>query len=102
MTTEQALKFLEDAATYFDKKVLETKEDRSYWAYVTNAEGLRQISDLIKEQKEAVDALVPVVETYVNPIQSTDIMFSMQYHNEWRNEGYKALTKAAALREKKQ
>lgn len=49
MTPEQAIKFLNDAAEYFDKKVLATKEDRSYWAYVTNAEGCRQIADLIAE-----------------------------------------------------
>lgn len=52
MTTEQAIKFLNDAAEYFDKKVLATKEDQSYWAYVTNAEGCRQIADLIKELAE--------------------------------------------------
>lgn len=56
MTPEQAIKFLEDAAVYFDKKVLETKEDRSYWAYVTNASGCRQIADLIKElRKETME-----------------------------------------------
>lgn len=49
MTVDQAIKFLEDAATYFDNKVLATKEDQSYWAYVTNAEGCRQIADLIKD-----------------------------------------------------
>lgn len=48
MTVDQAIKFLEDAAIYFDNKVLSTKEDKSYWAYVTNAEGCRQIADLIK------------------------------------------------------
>lgn len=48
MTPEQAIKFLEEAANYFDKKVLATKEDSSYWAYVTNASGCRQIADLIK------------------------------------------------------
>lgn len=52
MTTEQAIKFLNDAAEYFDKKVQVTKEDQSYWAYVTNAEGCRQIADLIKELSE--------------------------------------------------
>lgn len=52
MTTEQAIKFLNDAAEYFDKKVQSTKEDQSYWAYVTNAEGCRQIADLIKELSE--------------------------------------------------
>lgn len=49
MTVEQAIKFLEDAANFFDKLTLETKEDRSYWAYVTNASGCRQIAELIKE-----------------------------------------------------
>lgn len=49
MTVDQAIKFLNDAADYFDKKVLATKEDKSYWAYVTNAEGCRQIVDLIAE-----------------------------------------------------
>lgn len=52
MTIEQAIKFLNDAAEYFDKKTLETKEDKSYWAYVTNATGCRQIADLIKELSE--------------------------------------------------
>jgi|688.fasta_scaffold483209_2 hypothetical protein len=49
MTVEQAIKFLNDAADYFDKRTLATKEDKSYWAYVTNAEGCRQIADLIQE-----------------------------------------------------
>lgn len=52
MTVDQAIKFLEDAAEYFDKKVLATKEDQSYWAYVTNSEGCRQIVDLIKEMSK--------------------------------------------------
>lgn len=49
MTTEEAIKFLNDAADFFDKLTLQTKEDRSYWAYVTNASGCRQIADLIKD-----------------------------------------------------
>ncbi len=52
MTTEQAIKFLNDAADFFEKLTLQTKEDRSYWAYVTNATGCRQIADLIKELEE--------------------------------------------------
>ena len=48
MTPEKAIKFLNDAADYFDKLTLATDEDRSYWAYVTNASGCRQIADLIQ------------------------------------------------------
>ena len=52
MTPEKAIKFLNDAADYFDKLTLATDEDRSYWAYVTNASGCRQIADLIQELSE--------------------------------------------------
>jgi len=41
--------FLEEAARYFDKRVLTTHEDREHWACVYNAENLRKIAERFKE-----------------------------------------------------
>lgn len=50
MNIEQAKKFLEETAKYFDSR--DTKgEDRAHWANVYNAENCRKIIALLEEQE---------------------------------------------------
>lgn len=51
MTKEKAVKFLDEAARYFDKRPT-GGEDRAFWSNVYNAENCRKISEFIKGSEE--------------------------------------------------
>lgn len=53
MTPSEAIKFLDDAAEYFEKRDTHG-EDRAYWANVYNAENCRKVIELIKDLQELV------------------------------------------------
>jgi|LakMenEpi03Aug12_release.lakeMendotaPanAssembly.Ray.scaffolds.fasta_scaffold992499_3 hypothetical protein len=51
MTPSEAIKFLEEAAKYFEKRDTHC-EDKSHWANVYNAENCRKVVTLIKDLQE--------------------------------------------------
>ena len=54
MTPGEAIKFLEEAAKYFETR--DTKgEDKAYWANVYNAENCRNIIELIEDMQAIIN-----------------------------------------------
>jgi hypothetical protein len=51
MTPSEAIKFLEDAAKYFEKRDT-SGEDKAHWANVYNAENCRKVAELIKDLQD--------------------------------------------------
>ena len=56
-TTEEAVKFLADAAVYFENRAT-GGEDRAHWANVYNAENCRMVADLLRRYHQALCSIV--------------------------------------------
>lgn len=51
MTPSEAIKFLEEAAKYFENRDT-GGEDKAYWSNVYNAENCRKVAELVKDLQD--------------------------------------------------